>query len=1348
MLPKVATHLFHHTSRAVAAVQNQTGHSFRNVLQLQSSSSPSSAAGNIGNWNGATGSSNSGWNGTGSGGAKSHPGQRFYTGYTGVGRVVTQADSSAAHNHSLADDSDDVNPQVIGLPQRARRNSIAVDASSRIEGQTSTVSRRTPFSVKPRHVLADRPFNGKPESVLLPKIRGTVLALQPSSASPLPVVRFESTVPLNAATDSAVLPPISPVSPLDVTATDNAQELTGSLPTPPLSPVSKRVDSETLHAIATALASGSSELVRSIVKDILASEENPSAALCNASLSALAKTWVTGHSASYIIEALDAFLARGVRPNVYTYASLLRTFTERDYQLFLALKTRQDDVQILKACGITRGIEAEEEELKRMKEEFDASHTLRLFRDATAKSRPQFRPEIYVDLLHSCSIRGNVDAALQVCNHYEKYNDYLWPKAYAYLIEAYGNAGDLKGAKTVFEEFKRASAADQISWFSQRAPSDKAGQSTIEWRAAVQTQQIGVWNHMLQAHFKCGDLVGAVDLLEQMLDTSAVVDFLPTDVPPPAETTLSTVIRGFYEAGDVNTALAWFEKLLDQDAKPAHPLKPAPAPTRPGTGTWNFMLTALLIERRVEDVNRLYDIFMHRFQYDGLQISSWRRPMLVLANLHYLDSNPTLDADSKVAILDFLFDTVCHRSFSFADLGNKGGITVQGIYRNLFTRYLDLARVDSALSVAEIFFKQQLHIALSESPTPAGDDQPLPELAGELMDRFTALPAPTLPQLLRAAAICDLLTVPMTPGFASRLVQAHSDLEKQGLTKDLTTEDLDVIRRAVGSCAAQGQPGTPSSGSVNTGNTIESPQSVFADTVPLKTSSPGPPVPTPRTRSSVPDSQKPFYQVTTAISAYEQLNADLQRGIMPRVENVSRLITWLGRLGELDKVRHLYQITQDVLLSLEHSKERQSSGWFMVEDSMIIALAHAGEVEAAHVHRARIIEQGGTPSADAYGALIHHVKDTTDDTSNAMALYQESQFRGVRPNLYLYNTIISKLAKARKADYAIQLFREMRINGVSQTSVTFGAVIAACCRVGDAESAERLFKEMIMQPNFKPRVPPYNTMMQLYTQTKPNRERALFYYDALRNAQVRPTAHTYKLLLDVYGSIEPVDLQSMEQMFAALQADSRVPVQGTHWASLINSYGCVQKDLDKVLSIFNSIATHSSTKPGTLPDAVVFESLFNVLVTLRRTDLFDHYTEELPRFGVHMTAYIANLLIKGFAASGNMDRARAVFESLVDPPQGVAAPHNHGPREGEHSESGDLTNAPVYREPSTWEAMVRAELGNGSRDRALALLTRVQSRQFPTPVFQRISGILLDESVSPWASDASAPSSSPASASL
>jgi pentatricopeptide repeat protein len=178
---------------------------------------------------------------------------------------------------------------------------------------------------------------------------------------------------------------------------------------------------------------------------------------------------------------------------------------------------------------------------------------------------------------------------------------------------------------------------------------------------------------------------------------------------------------------------------------------------------------------------------------------------------------------------------------------------------------------------------------------------------------------------------------------------------------------------------------------------------------------------------------------------------------------------------------------------------------------MVIALAHAGDLAGAHVHRVRMLEQGGAPTADAYGALIQYVKDTTDDTSSAVALFEESQMHGVVPNIYLYNNIISKLAKARKADYALELFQRMKTAGLVPSSITYGALIAACARVADHDSAEILFAEMTQQKNFRPRIPPYNTMMQMYTSTKPNRERVLYYYNALLRAGVAPTAHTYKV---------------------------------------------------------------------------------------------------------------------------------------------------------------------------------------------------------------------------------------------
>ena len=65
--------------------------------------------------------------------------------------------------------------------------------------------------------------------------------------------------------------------------------------------------------------------------------------------------------------------------------------------------------------------------------------------------------------------------------------------------------------------------------------------------------------------------------------------------------------------------------------------------------------------------------------------------------------------------------------------------------------------------------------------------------------------------------------------------------------------------------------------------------------------------------------------------------------------------------------------------------------------------------------------------------------------------------------------------------------------------------------------------------------------------------------------------------------------------------------------------------------------------------------------------------------GVHMTAYIANFLIKGYANVGDMSEARKIFESLADPPFGIAAPNNHAPHYAVESTEVNVIDL-VYRE--------------------------------------------------------------------
>lgn len=165
--------------------------------------------------------------------------------------------------------------------------------------------------------------------------------------------------------------------------------------------------------------------------------------------------------------------------------------------------------------------------------------------------------------------------------------------------------------------------------------------------------------------------------------------------------------------------------------------------------------------------------------------------------------------------------------------------------------------------------------------------------------------------------------------------------------------------------------------------------------------------------------------------------------------------------------------------------------------------------------------------------------------------------------------------------------------------------------------------------------------------------------------------------MDTHGCLEPIDLPAMEKVFEDLRANSKVALTSGHFASLINAYGCVAKDLDKAIAVFQSIPGYYKDAPPL--DAIIFEAVINVLVTHRRTDLLPVYVSKMNEEGVHMTAHIANFLIKGYASMGDLDQARSIFESLRDPPSGIAAPNNHAAHHPEVSPDVNIMDV-VYRE--------------------------------------------------------------------
>lgn len=227
-------------------------------------------------------------------------------------------------------------------------------------------------------------------------------------------------------------------------------------------------------------------------------------------------------------------------------------------------------------------------------------------------------------------------------------------------------------------------------------------------------------------------------------------------------------------------------------------------------------------------------------------------------------------------------------------------------------------------------------------------------------------------------------------------------------------------------------------------------------------------------------------------------------------------------------------------------------------------------------------------------------------------------------------------------------------------------------------------------------------MIQYY-QSRGDRETALRYYDRMVRARVRPTDHTWRLLLDAYGTIEPVDERSALDVFARIRRDDAVKLSGLHWASLISMYGVGLRDADKAVATFESIAKDawSSRAQPRLPDAIVYEALFNVIHLNQRYDLIAPYRQRMARDGVVMSACacprgalmqltcadIANTLIGAFAAQGDMAEARRIFDALSDPAAGVAAPTHRviktSKRVQGHARPHVDSNDMIFREPST-----------------------------------------------------------------
>lgn len=404
----------------------------------------------------------------------------------------------------------------------------------------------------------------------------------------------------------------------------------------------------------------------------------------------------------------------------------------------------------------------------------------------------------------------------------------------------------------------------------------------------------------------------------------------------------------------------------------------------------------------------------------------------------------------------------------------------------------------------------------------------------------------------------------------------------------------------------------------------------------------------------------------------------------------AKLITAAGKAKQASLMHELFSMAQkDVPFNRALPAVR--NGWVCIYDSMIAACLSVGERQLASKFHEELVSIGAAPSANTFGIYITTLEGTFDEATEAVKIFQRAMAEGVTPTVFLFNAVIGKLGKARRIDDCLQYFGQMQNLGIRPSSVTYGTLVNALCRTSEESFAVEMFDEMEAAPNYRPRPAPYNSIIQYFLNTKRDRAKVLQYYGRMRSRDIKPTSHTYKLLIESYATLEPVNLAAAEAVLDDMKANGVTP-EAVHYGSLIHARGCVLSDMTGARAVFDSVLADSLIKPTDN----LYQNLLEAMVANHQVEETDAILADMHARGIATTPYIANTLIHGWAGAGDIQKAKAIYDNL------------------------GLEN----REPSTYEHMTRAFLSVDDHSSANAVVSEMLSKGYPNAVADKVLGLI------------------------
>lgn len=959
-----------------------------------------------------------------------------------------------------------------------------------------------------------------------------------------------------------------------------------------------------------------------------------------------------------MMNAYHDMISTGVSPSSQTYALLIRSLCNRDSEV-------QKTVSMLKRQIARTGTTVNN--LGDLENENNMEKALALFNKAVKeKSTQDFDIELYNTLLRGLSYKGNTQDGLYIYEHLESaHNANPNGMTFATLMSMFGTAGDLAAVRECFNEYKT---------LRKHLPNHDATY---------------VYNAFVYAHVNAGDIPGALDIIENVMVQDRVkITILPfnkivrracfdgnmdtvdsvlakleadTKLPNPDASTYGMILSAYSHLKDFEKATKVYQNLMNHDISKqyGHLADYAFACTNNHLPDQALDVVKAMTSRGLElDSNLCKGVVLSFVNNDRMDDA-----VTTLKSLIGLYSkNNFLDASSPVSTLALDLTLKCK------DLGNALSILqvinnysirpTPAVCEAVFNMYEEAKsspdvwqRVSKDMNERSFFILYDM--AFRKENTPEG----FCKLAFDLLKDMHALNVS--PSASLYVRVLTRMKKYEATEYEARWKEEFAPY--MSAIEDQIRVDRKVAPKAEDVAAAASTDSKVSEFAVKPSNiTVESD---LLSAAALDAALGG--------------------KFDEAIDVLN--NKIIQHGKVPTPEAVRDMIQLSTKLGRLDAAQDIYKTVIDSISLLEGARKQR--GYHAIYNSMLVAHARNGDLNAAKIFYDKLRKHDLYPDGDAYGSLLAcTANSTTDESTDALAIYEESRKHNVRPTVYLYNVIISKLAKCRKIEPVLRLFNEMKQLGVLPNSITYASVISACIRCSSESRAAQYFQEMISSPKYQPRIGAYNSMIQFYVQQKPNREKALEYYNLSKQFNLKPSLHTYKLLMEAYANIPAYDMLTAHNLLTEMNKRHGYRPSAGHYATLIRSYGCLHRDVQSAVAVYKEMQ-----KSGIKADETVYQAMMNTYIDNNDMNSAQQIYKDMLKQGTKSSAYIENLFITGYGAQGQLEKAEQVFNGM-----------------------SDVDN--LIKEPSTYEAMAKAYVDNGEKTKAVNVVQQMRSRDFPPKV--------------------------------